>query len=372
MATKLNLREFNKRNIYNLIYESDGISKLDISIKLKLSLQTVAQDLSELKQQNLIKEDGVFDSTGGRKARVIRVCEDVKLAVGLDITRNHVGLVIIDLKCNVLKSIRLRHEFKNTPSYYNGLGEILDKFLSESNIARDKILGVGVSLPAIISADGRGFSYLKVLPAPVNLYEKLSRVIPFPFLFFNDANAGGVAEIRFRGPVQKIVYVSLSNSVGGAIIYTDHLSKGDNQRSGEFGHMTLREGGSMCYCGKRGCADAYCNAKILSDITDGDLEEFFRRLRNKDRVCVTEFRKYMKNLALLVYNLRMCFDCDIVLGGYVGSYMGEYIDDLMEAVNDRNPFENNGNYVRCCNFKMEASAVGAALHYVDGFLKNIR
>lgn len=372
MATKLNLREFNKRNIYNLIYESDGISKLDISIKLKLSLQTVAQDLSELKQQNLIKEDGVFDSTGGRKARVIRVCEDVKLAVGLDITRNHVGLVIIDLKCNVLKSIRLRHEFKDTPSYYNGLGEILDKFLSESNIARDKILGVGVSLPAIISADGHSISYLKVLPAPVNLYEKLSAVIPFPFLFFNDANAGGVAEIRFRGSVQKIVYVSLSNSVGGAIMYTKNLYKGDNQRSGEFGHITLKEGGALCYCGKHGCADAYCNAKILSDITGGDLEAFFNGLKNMDKVCVAEFRKYLKNLSLLVYNLRMCFDCDIVLGGYVGSYMCDYINELMTMVNERNPFESCGNYVKCCNFKMEASAVGAALYYVDGFLKNIR
>ncbi|HIW36115.1 MAG TPA: ROK family transcriptional regulator [Candidatus Treponema faecavium] len=373
MATKLDLREFNKRNIYTFIYESDGVSKAEISAKLQLSLQTVSHNLSELKAQGLICEAGTFNSTGGRKPKIIRVVPDSYFAVGIDITKNHVGLVLIDLKCNVLHSVRLHLEFRDTPAYFEQFGKILQNFLSGAavKVNREKILGAGVSLPAIISADGKRVTYLKIFEAADNLYEKLSAVIPFPFLLFNDANAGGAAEIRFRKSVQKIVYLSLSNSVGGAVMYTDSLYRGDNQRSGEFGHLTLKENGLPCYCGKTGCADAYCNARLLSDITDGDLSEFFIRVKNGDKTCVREFRKYLKNLSLLVHNLRMCFDCDIVLGGYVGSYMEDFIQEFSAMVSERNPFETDCGYVKSCSFKLEASAVGAALYFVRGFLKNI-
>ena len=50
---------------------------------------------------------------------------------------------------------------------------------------------------------------------------------------------------------------------------------GDRMHSGEFGHMTLEINGRQCYCGKKGCVDAYCNAQNLSNLTDGDLGRFF-------------------------------------------------------------------------------------------------
>lgn len=371
MATKLNLREFNKKNIYNLIYESDGISKADISRKLQLSLQTVCYNLTDLRAQGLVFDDGTFDSTGGRRAKVIRVVADARFSLGIDITKNHIGLVLIDLQCNILRSVRLLLEFRDTPAYFEKIGRIVDDFLTQSGVDRSKILGAGVSLPAIISADGKHITYLKIFSASDNIYEKLSAVIPFPVLLFNDANAGGMAEIRSRKAVQKIVYISLSNSVGGAIMYTKSLYRGDNQRSGEFGHITLKNGGEPCYCGKKGCADVYCNARRLSGITGGDLAEFFRRVQAGDKVCRREFSRYLHDLALLVHNLRMCFDCDIVLGGYVGSYMQDFIGELAALVSERDPFESGGRYVKCCSLKLESSAVGAALHFVDNFVKTI-
>ena len=174
MATKLNLREFNKKNIYNLIYESDGISKADISRKLQLSLQTVCYNLTDLRAQGLVFDDGTFDSTGGRRAKVIRVVADARFSLGIDITKNHIGLVLIDLQCNILRSVRLLLEFRDTPAYFEKIGRIVDDFLRQSGVDRSKILGAGVSLPAIISADGKHITYLKIFSASDNIYEKLS------------------------------------------------------------------------------------------------------------------------------------------------------------------------------------------------------
>lgn len=365
------MRSKNRNNIYKLIYESNGISKQDIAKILNLSLPTVSQNLIELKARGLIGEDGTFESTGGRKARVICSVDDFKVALGLDITRNHVSLVLVDLKGVILHSSRIRLEFKNVESFYEELGQVIDDFVTESKMKPEKILGLGVSLPAIISEDGKRITYISVLPAPEDLYHKMSNYMKYEFEFFNDANAGGFAEFWRRDSQEPIVYVSLSNSVGGAIMYSQSAYSGKNQRSGEFGHITLVSEGRTCYCGQKGCADAYCNAKLLADLTDGNLADFFHLVDQGDENCLKNFDQYLYYLSQLVYNLRMTFDCDVVLGGYVGSYMEEYVERLTELLNQRNPFEKNGNYVKVCDYKFEASAVGAALHYLDNYIMKI-
>ena len=68
----------------------------------------------------------------------------------------------------------------------------------------------------------------------------------------------------------------------------------------------------------------------------------------------------------------MCLDCEIVIGGYVGSYMEDYLDELRRLVKERLTFgRENADFVKCCTLKLEASAVGGALHYVDKFIQSI-
>ena len=74
---------------------------------------------------------------------------------------------------------------------------------------------------------------------------------------------------------------------------------------------------------------------------------------------------------MVVANLRMLFDCDIIIGGYVGSYMDEYIEQLRELVAQRSPFDDNADYVRPCRCKTEAIAAGSALNYISVFLNSI-
>lgn len=61
-------------------------------------------------------------------------------------------------------------------------------------------------------------------------------------------------------------YLSLSNTVGGAYFSGGNLLYGTEFRCGEVGHMTLVPDGKPCYCGKRGCLDAYCAAGNLAQM----------------------------------------------------------------------------------------------------------
>jgi len=61
----------------------------------------------------------------------------------------------------------------------------------------------------------------------------------------------------------------------------------------------------------------------------------------------------------------MSFDSDVILGGYVGSYMGPYIQKLRDKVAEKNIFGYTGDYVKECKFLVEASALGAAMYQIE-------
>jgi predicted NBD/HSP70 family sugar kinase len=136
--------------------------------------------------------------------------------------------------------------------------------------------------------------------------------------------------------------------------------------------MRLVPGGKRCYCGQIGCIDAYCAAVRLSDLAGGSLHEFFRLLHAGDPTCAKAFDEYMKWLALAVTNLSMAYDCEVVVGGSVGSFLDEYLPELRRRAAPLNTFEQNGEYVRVCRHHLEASALGAALQHVDAFFQSFQ
>lgn len=368
---RIEVKKINRNAIYRFLYKHDPVSIQEIAYTLNLSLPTVTQNIKELQEKDLIVEAGVFESTGGRKAKAIAYNSVAKYAVGLDITRNHVGIVIIDLSGKVIKHIRKQYPFVNTKEYFKGIGSLVKEFVDDCGIESNKILGVGIALPAILSEDKQMVNYATVIDFKGGSVKDFSEFIPYPCVLSNDANAAGFAELWEDGNAQNVVYLSLNNSVGGSVIIGKNIYPGENQRSGEFGHMTIVPDGRTCYCGQKGCVDAYCSAKVLSDSTNGNIAEFFRLLRLNKEPQKTLWEEYLTHLIVCINNLRMLYDCQVILGGYVGAYMDEYIEQLRELVSKRNTFEVDGTYLHVCKYKLESTAVGAAMHYVESFINSI-
>ena len=373
MANKIELRQINKNTIFRRIYAQNGISKQDLALQTGLSMPTVTQNLKELQEEGLIMREGEFQSTGGRRAQIIRCVPGVKLAVGIDITQNHITIVIIDLAGRIVcGGLREAFPYKDEPAYYDAVAEKLEKILDQNRIDRSRILGTGISLPCIVNRETNRLSYSEVIKAPPDIQDAFAGRIPYQVEIFNDANAGGTAEMWVDHENQPMMfYLMLSNSVGGAIILDGKFYSGQNYRSAEIGHLQLVPGGRPCYCGQLGCVNAYCSAKLLSDQAGGKLELFFERLEQQDASAKALFDEYLDSLAATVKNLRMLFDCNIILGGYVGAYMDRYMDPLRQLLGRIDPYDSDGAYVRPCSYKIEASAVGAALYFIEDFIQKI-
>ena len=135
--------------------------------------------------------------------------------------------------------------------------------------------------------------------------------------------------------------------------------------------MTLHPGGKTCYCGKQGCVDAYCSASNLADLENGKLERFFEKLEAGNVRYQEIWQRYLDDLALVVDNLRMAFDCDVILGGYVGSFMEPYMEKLKERLVPKDIFDHDGSYARPCRYQKEASALGAALYQIKDYIASV-
>ena len=347
------------------------MSNPDISYDLKISLPTVTQITRELIERGLVKEMGEMQSTGGRRAKALAIAADAGQAVGVDITKNHISLVFTDLMGEIIKYERIFKPYKTEETYCREVNERLEHFLEESGCRSERLLGIGISFPGIIDLEGRKVADSHVLGVRDLPFVSISRFFSYPCHFLNDANAGAYAEgIRAEGR-ERFFYLSLSNTVGGAVFGNGRLEHGKNFRCGEAGHMTIIPGGEECYCGKRGCLDAYCSARCLSDAANGKLDAFFKRLEQGERSACELWDTYTDYLAIAVNNLHMVLDCDIILGGYVGSCMGPHIQDIQEKVAERNTFAESGGFVRACRHKLGAAALGAALEMIESFIEQI-
>ena len=334
-----------RSRILNYVINNQITSKAEVSKNLNLSMPTVLSNINDLIAKGIIIETGEYESTGGRKAKSIGINPSYRYSVGIVITANHVGIVLVNLKYEIVKFRRVRMKFSPDASYCQDLSVLTSEFLKAHLLIKSHALQL----------ENYSLSFLE-------------QAFDLPVYFENDANAAMMAEDMNR--YKNAIYLSLNNTLGGAFCIGGKLFQGENQKAGEFGHMILVPGGRKCYCGKKGCADAYCAASALTDEINS-LETFMEQLKSGDEAAEEKWSEYLDMLAVLISNLRMAYDMDIILGGEVGGYLAEHMLPLGEKVMEYNGFDHDIRYLRNCSYKREASAVGAAKHFLQDFIKNI-
>ncbi len=368
IKTAGDIKRQNRLRIARYFMQHASASRQELAAALKLSMPTVFQNVNDLMGLGLLCESGEYGSTGGRKAKVLTINEGFRCVTGVEISQNHVRLVLMDL-CGKLLDVQHFHcVYEHTQAYYEQLGKWIEQLLLRNGLA-EKLLGVGLSLPGIIDQQRgilRRSHTLGIADIPIRQF---TQFIPYPICYDNDANHAAYAEVQSLQT--NLVYLSLNDTVGGAIYLNGQIYQGDHCKSAELGHVILHPNGRRCYCGKAGCMDAYCSAKVLQCDGDETLDHFFEQLQNGDPRHIRQWETYRNDLALAISNIRMQLDCNILLGGYVGGYLADYLCEFEEAIRQYNNFDQNIAYLSGGHYRKECSALGAARHMADVALETL-
>lgn len=367
------LRRINRNRVFrHLLFETpQGVRKQDLALALGMSLPTLTQNLGELMALGLINHDRLGSSSGGRPPRILQITSGARWAVGMEISANHIRLVALDLLAQVLDFQTVARPFRLDETYPGELARTVEDFIDHVGLDRTRLLGVGVTVPGIISAGEDAIAWAPTLGLRDVPVAALTGAIPYPVCVVNDANAGGYAQTWGKPADRPMVYVSLGRGVGGAILISGGAYLGQNGRSAEFGHICVHPGGTLCSCGRKGCLEAYCSTARLSDDLGLSLEEFFARLDGGDADCAALWEQYLDTLALALGNLRMTLDCPIVLGGKLSPFLQGRVEPLEARLRAWDPDCAPTLDLSICRHHDRANSLGAGLHFIEEFIRQV-
>ena len=366
-------RRQTRNSIYQLIYHAENpVSKLEIAQTLHLSMPTVQQNIGELLDAGLIGVGEIKRSTGGRRPVGYEIKKNCRLAIGAAISADHLRFILCNLKQEELAKRSIAHDCDADTDLPGFFRRELTKFIRDFCPEPAKLLGVGLTIPGIYDEASDSVVISPTMRMKNISLRQIVEGSDIPIYIVNDSTGAGAAELASLPPDRRgnFVYLLLENGIGGYIFVNGQVYEGTNGRSAEFGHMRIVPGGRKCNCGQNGCLEAYCSALRFSRDIDMTADAFFEKLDHGDAKCLALWEDVLDHLAMGIINLRMAFDCDIVLGGFVAEHMGRWIETLRSKVAAQDPFSEKAEYVRLTG-NAEAGMRGAAWHFTEQFIGSI-
>ncbi|OOM07523.1 ROK family transcriptional regulator [Clostridium saccharobutylicum] len=372
------IKETNRKKIIKLLLERTEITKLDISRILGISITTVSTNIAEFKNEGIVEDVRSLESTGGRKAIAIRLKEDCKFSIGVALTPNHIKIALVNIKKEIIENIRISHNNDGIENLIKIINEKIDFIMKKYNLDSEKLLGIGLSLPGTVDFKEGIIKYSYLLGVKeFNLKEKF-QYLNVPIYVDNEANLSAYYEFLSRKDVLKnLLYVSITDGLGLGIIINGKIYRGDNNSSGEFGHIKVVIDGKKCKCGAKGCLEAYASMNSLiesynEEVSENilDIDEFEKLYMQNDIKTKKVLDDYLRILAVGISNLIMILDPNtIVIGGDINNLLNDKMEILKKNIYKDNLFTDESSCnISIADFK-ESYMLGAAMMPIEEFLE---
>ncbi|MEV1179199.1 MarR family transcriptional regulator, partial [Nonomuraea sp. NPDC049784] len=146
---------YNRAVVLEAIQVSDGISRVQIAARTRLTAQTVSVIVRRLLEEGLVVEDGSVPSRGGKPRTILRVDPGAGYAVGVHFDPKELSCVLADLAGRPVARLHLPVRPGLEPeSVIRQMARAARRILRETGVADDKVIGVGLACPGPLDRDG--------------------------------------------------------------------------------------------------------------------------------------------------------------------------------------------------------------------------
>ncbi|MBA6438376.1 ROK family protein [Streptomyces sp. GMR22] len=324
------LRSHNAALVLRLLRDAgeDGVSRPELAGRTGLTPQAVSKITARLRAEGLLAEAGQRASTGGKPPTALRLVPDARHAIGLQLDRDEVTAVLVDLAGTsvaarsapfdfgapaeealaaataevraLLADAAARGVVGGTAGRGIAAGAGTDVVagpgadvatgagadvavgagtdvavggggaLGGGSALRGGLLGVGVAAPGPLDHGSgvlhrvTGFPQWDGFPLRDALAERLA----LPVVLDKDTNAAALGLVT-AGTAESAAYLHLGTGLGAGLVLGGDVYRGARTDAGEFGHQVIQLDGPPCDCGNNGCLEALCLAAVArGDRTD--------------------------------------------------------------------------------------------------------
>ncbi|MEG1131521.1 MAG: ROK family protein [Romboutsia sp.] len=284
---------------------------------------------------------------------------------------------------NYGEELKRGSEYIKTPKHDLGKLVKIIRYIVEE-FENDNIEGIGFSIPGCINPksgyiqDGGSIRALD----KVNIKELLKKELNIEVEVENDANCALLAEKWIGNGMEcsNFICITLGTGIGGALYINDKLVSGNNYFSGEFGYMivdgiydrykvkTLNKDSSTITFVKEVASKKNMYYKALDGIS------IFNLIKSKDEDAIEIYKKWIRRIAICIYNIGFMIDPEKILIGGGVSNEPVFINDIrlelnklsIELIKEIGRLDNLAAKwnVGACKYLNDSGKIGAVYNYI--------
>lgn len=291
-----------KKLIFNFLDKTGSSSLTEISKELNSSVPKTTSLVNELIEDGLISDQGKIDSTGGRKASMYGLVSDACFFVGVDVKKFYINIGLLDFKKNlVIQKNRIPFKLENTPESLHQLILVINHFIKDAPVKKEKILSMGINLSGRINHTiGYSYSFFHFQEEPLSAY--LESQTGIKTYLENDSRAMAYGEFCC-GEVKdekNVLFVNIDYGIGLGILIDGKVYYGKSGFSGEFGHIPFFDNEIICHCGKKGCLETEASGSYLVKLFQEKLKQdatssIMKKPKKSDDIALIDIIQAAKN-----------------------------------------------------------------------------
>jgi predicted NBD/HSP70 family sugar kinase len=239
--------DYNQRVILQAIRIHGPITRAELSRTTGLTAPAVANITRRLIQLDLVAEAGKRHGARGQPATKLVVRPDGCFALGVNIDRDHITVLVLDLSGRVRARATWEGVLAGPPAAAAQVSAMVARLLVKPDLRRARLIGVGVALPDGLAQTPlpdrdplRAWAEVDVGAVFAEALAEPARG-RLPVFVENDAAAAAQGELQFGLGLKydSFFYVLVSAGLGGGLVVDGEYFRGANGRSGEIGFLPI-------------------------------------------------------------------------------------------------------------------------------------
>ncbi len=261
----------NYRLVKKCIYQGSPISRVELAHELGLTTASITGMVNQMLTKGLLRETeahGERGSSGAGRPRVMLEFEpNAYYICGVDVGPYSINYILTDLHGSVLSCRRTDSTLEEYDKTFSRLRREIPDFLAESEVPREQILGIGVTLPGLI--DGRAGKIYTTFQegwTEHDLARELEEALHHRVVVENNVRGRAIcADLLDRAvTAEPFAYFFVSYGVACQMMIDGKILYGQSAAAGEIGHTVVQRGGPVCpTCGNRGCLEALAGERSV-------------------------------------------------------------------------------------------------------------
>lgn len=255
-----------KRKILKELCFGNALSGTEISLRIEKSLPLTVRMLGELINEDLVEEKGYAPSSGGRRPQMyaLKPGKMYMVSVAMDQFVTRIG--ILDMhNCDIIYTEKISLPLPKNPNALTLLANELNRFINNTTIARNKIIGIGIGMPGFVDVGkGINYSFLETNTG-TSIVDFLENQVGIPVHIDNDSSLIALAEFRLGAARNRrnVMVININWGIGLGLILNGELFRGCTGFAGEFSHIPLFLNNKLCSCGKSGCLETETSMLVV-------------------------------------------------------------------------------------------------------------